>query len=193
MIPQVLRALKELRTGAEQPWEMPKTCPACGQPVERAPGEAATYCVNSECPAQLVRGIEHFVSRGAMDIEGFGIRQAELFTQLGFIASLADIYYLDATKLLDLEGYGEKRVQNLMRAIEESKARGPARLLTAVGIRGVGEKTADSHFIDEKGCAGLCYRGWWGWDESLVIILIIKERRGNVIRFSNNKICVIFY
>ncbi len=150
VIPQVLRALKDLRTGAEQPWEMPKTCPACGQPVERAPGEAATYCVNSECPAQLVRGIEHFVSRGAMDIEGFGIRQAELLTQLGFIRSLADVYYLDADKLLELEGYGEKRVRNLMAAIEESKARGPARLLTAVGIRGVGEIVAEQ-LVDHYG------------------------------------------
>ncbi len=143
VIPQVLRALTELRTGAEQPWEMPKTCPACGQPVERAPGEAATYCVNSACPAQLVRGVEHFVSRGAMDIEGFGIRQAELFVQLGFIKSLADVYYLDPARLLELEGYGERRVQNLMRAIEESKSRGPARLLTALGIRGVGEIVAE--------------------------------------------------
>lgn len=150
VIPQVLRALKELRTGAEQPWEMPKTCPACGQPVERAPGEAATYCVNSECPAQLVRGIEHFVSRGAMDIEGFGIRQAELFTQFGFIKSLADVYYLDPDRLLQLEGYGEKRVQNLMAAIEESKSRGPARLLTAVGIRGVGEVVAEQ-LVDHYG------------------------------------------
>jgi DNA ligase (NAD+) len=150
VIPQVLRALTELRTGAEQPWEMPKTCPACGQPVERAPGEAATYCVNSACPAQLVRGIEHFVSRGAMDIEGFGIRQAELFTQLGFTKTLADVYYLDPDKLLELEGYGERRVQNLMRAIEESKGRGPARLLTAVGIRGVGEVVAEQ-LVDQYG------------------------------------------
>jgi DNA ligase (NAD+) len=143
VIPQVLRALTELRTGAEQPWEMPRSCPACDQPVERAPGEAATYCVNSACPAQLVRGVEHFVGRGAMDIEGFGIRQAELFAQLGFITSLADVYYLDPNKLLELEGYGERRVQNLMRAIEESKGRGPARLLTALGIRGVGEVVAE--------------------------------------------------
>ncbi|MGE5601884.1 MAG: NAD-dependent DNA ligase LigA [Nitrososphaerales archaeon] len=150
VIPQVLRALTELRTGAEQPWEMPKTCPACGQPVERAPGEAATYCVNSACPAQLVRGIEHFVSRGAMDIEGFGIRQAELFTQLGLIKTLADVYYLDPNKLLELEGYGERRVQNLMRAVEESKGRGPARLLTALGIRGVGEVVAEQ-LVDHYG------------------------------------------
>ncbi len=150
VIPQVLRALTELRTGAEQPWEMPKTCPACGQPVERAPGEAATYCVNSACPAQLVRGVEHFVGRGAMDIEGFGIRQAELFAQQGFIRTLADVYYLDPEKLLDLEGYGERRVQNLMRGIEASKGRGPARLLTALGIRGVGEVVAEQ-LVDHYG------------------------------------------
>jgi DNA ligase (NAD+) len=150
VIPQVLRALTELRTGVEQQWEMPKNCPACGQPAERAAGEAATYCVNSECPAQLVRGIEHFVGRGAMDIEGFGIRQAELFTQLGYIRSLADIYYLDAAKILQLEGYGEKRVRNLVAAIEESKTRGPARLLTAVGIRGVGEIVAEQ-LVDHYG------------------------------------------
>jgi DNA ligase (NAD+) len=85
-----------------------------------------------------------------MDIEGFGIRQAELFTQLGFIRSLADIYYLDANKLLDLEGYGEKRVRNLTVAIEESKSRGPARLLTAIGIRGVGEIVAEQ-LVDHYG------------------------------------------
>ncbi len=150
VIPQVLRALTELRTGNEQPWEMPKTCPACGQPVERAPGEAATYCLNSACPAQLVRGVEHFVSRGAMDIEGFGIRQAELFAQKGFIKSLADVYYLDPNQLLALEGYGERRVQNLVAAIEESKGRGPARLLTALGIRGVGEVVAEQ-LVDHYG------------------------------------------
>ena len=150
VIPQVLRALTELRTGEERPWEMPKECPVCGQPAERAPGEAATYCLNSACPAQLVRGIEHFVSRGAMDIEGFGIRQAELFVDQGFIQGLADVYYLDPDKLLALEGYGERRVQNLMRGIEESKGRPPARLLNAVGIRGVGEVVAEL-LIDHYG------------------------------------------
>lgn len=150
VIPQVLRSMPELRTGEEQRWEMPKVCPICGQPAERAAGEAATYCVNSACPAQLVRGIEHFVSRGAMDIEGFGIRQAELFVEQGFIRELADVYYIDPDKLLALEGYGERRVQNLMRAIEESKDRGPSRLLNAVGIRGVGEVVAES-LIDHFG------------------------------------------
>lgn len=143
VIPQILRALPDLRTGNERTWEMPRICPACGQPAVRMPGEAATYCVNSACPAQLVRGIEHFVSRGAMDIEGFGIRQAELFVQEGFIRDLADIYLLDGGQLLALEGYGEKRVQNLMAGIEASKTRHPARLLNALGIRGVGEVVAE--------------------------------------------------
>jgi len=149
VIPQVLRPLLDLRTGDERAWEMPKTCPVCGSETVRVAGEAATYCVNSACPAQLVRGIEHFVSRGAMDIAGFGIKQAELFVELGYIRDLADVYYLDAGKLLEQEGYGEKRVANLMAAIEASKSRPSARLLTALGIQGVGEVVAEdlmSHY-----------------------------------------------
>jgi DNA ligase (NAD+) len=144
VIPQVLRPLVEMRTGSEQVWEMPDRCPACGQPAVRLPGEAAWYCVNSACPAQLVRGIEHFVSREAMDIDGFGIRQAELFVALGYIQDLADVYYLTREELLGLEGYGEKRVNNLMAAIETSKGRPTARLLTALGIKGVGEVVAEA-------------------------------------------------
>jgi DNA ligase (NAD+) len=106
-------------------------------------GEAATYCVNSACPAQLVRGIEHFVGRGAMDIAGFGIRQAELFVEMGLIRDLADIYYLDPDLLRGMEGFGEKRVANLMVAIEASKQQPPARLLNALGIKGVGEVVAE--------------------------------------------------
>jgi DNA ligase (NAD+) len=144
VIPRVLRPLAELRAGDERIWEMPKTCPACGSAAVRVAGEAATYCVNSACPAQLVRGVEHFVSRGAMDIAGFGIKQAELFVELGFIRDLADVYYLDASKLLAQEGYGEKRVTSLMAAIAASKAQPPARLLTALGIQGVGEVVAEA-------------------------------------------------
>jgi DNA ligase (NAD+) len=144
VIPQVLRPLVDMRTGGEQVWEMPDRCPACGQPAVRFPGEAAWYCVNSACPAQLVRGIEHFVSREAMDIDGFGIRQAELFVAKGYIHDLADVYYLTREDLLGLEGYGEKRVNNLMAAIETSKGRPTARLLTALGIKGVGEVVAEA-------------------------------------------------
>lgn len=143
VIPQVLRPVVELRTGQEQVWQMPTRCPACGGQAVRPPGEAAWRCVNSACPAQLVRGVEHFVSRSAMDIAGFGIRQAELFVERGFIKDLADIYYLKPEALLELEGFGEKKVANLMAAIEASKARPPARLLTALGIQGVGEVVAE--------------------------------------------------
>lgn len=149
VIPQVLRPLAELRTGDERAWEMPAACPVCGSQAVRVAGEAATTCVNSACPAQLVRGVEHFVSRGALDIAGFGIKQAELFVELGYIRDLADVFYLDADKLLAQEGYGEKRVANLMAAIAAAKARPPARLLTALGIQGVGEVVAEdlmAHF-----------------------------------------------
>lgn len=151
VIPQVLRSLPELRDGSERVWTMPEKCPVCGEPIQRTVGEVAFYCVNSACPAQLVRGIEHFVSRGAMDIEGFGIRQAELFVQLGFITDLAGIYYLHERKaeLLALEGFGEKKVANLLSAIEASKVRPFGRLLNALGIHGVGAVGAEalaSHF-----------------------------------------------
>jgi DNA ligase (NAD+) len=122
---------------------MPATCPACGEPVERIEGEVAVYCVNAACPAQLVRSVEHFVSRGAMDIEGFGIRQAELFVERGFLRDVADIYYLEPEAILALEGFGDKKVQNLVAAIEASKARPAHRLLTALGIRGVGGTVAE--------------------------------------------------
>jgi DNA ligase (NAD+) len=110
--------------------------------VEHPEGEVAYYCVNAACPAQLVRSVEHFVSRGAMDIEGFGIRQAELFVELGFLHDVADIYYLTAEQLLPLEGFGEKKVANLLAAIEDSKDRSPSRLLTGLGIQGIGGTVA---------------------------------------------------
>ena len=144
VIPKVLRPLVELRVGTERPWQMPEVCPVCGEPLVRPEGEAATYCVNSACPAQLVRSVEHFVGRGAMDIEGFGIKQAELFVAEGFIRDLADIYHLPWEKIEQLEGYGTKRIENLKAAIEESKARPVARLLTGLGIRYVGPVVAES-------------------------------------------------
>ncbi len=144
VIPQVLRPVLELRPPDTQPWQMPDRCPVCGEPVERPEGEVAYYCVNAACPAQLVRAVEHFVSRGAMDIEGFGIRQAELFVDLGFLRDVADIYYLKADQLLPLEGFAEKKVANLLAAIEASKEQSPARLLAALGIRGVGATVAQT-------------------------------------------------
>jgi DNA ligase (NAD+) len=156
VIPQVLGPVLELRPPEAQPWHMPDRCPACGEPVERVAGEVAYYCVNAACPAQLVRSVEHFVSKGAMDIDGFGIRQAELFVEKGLIHDVADIYYLAAEPLLEMEGFGEKKVSNLLAAIKASKQRPPDRLLAALGIQGVGGVNAQTlmdHFRSLKALA----------------------------------------
>jgi len=153
VIPQVLGPVLDLRPLGTQPWQMPDRCPVCGEPVEHPQGEVAYYCVNAACPAQLVRSVEHFVSRGAMDIEGFGIRQAELFVELGFLRDVADIYYLTADQLLPLEGFGEKKVANLLAAIEDSKDRSPARLLTGLGVQGIGGTVAQL-LVDHFGSIG---------------------------------------
>ncbi len=142
VIPKVIRSLPELRDGTERVWTMPDLCPICGSPLVRPPEEAATYCVNNACPARLVRGVEYFVGRGAMDIEGFGSKQAELFVGLGYIHDLADIFRLPWDEILQLEGYKEKKVANLQAGIEGAKDRPVARLLTGLGIRFVGEGVA---------------------------------------------------
>lgn len=144
VIPKVVRPLTDARDGSEEPWSMPPNCPVCGEPLMRPEGEAATYCVNNACPAQLVRMVEHFVGRGAMDVDGFGIKQAELFVQEGFILDLADIYYLPWEEIRTMEGYGEKRVENLQAGIAASKDRPVARLLTGLGIRFVGSVVAET-------------------------------------------------
>ena len=145
VIPKVLRPLVELRDGSEREWTMPAVCPVCGQPLVRPPGEAATYCINSSaCPAQLVRAVEYFVGRGAMDAAGFGIKQAELFVEKGFIKDLADIYHLPWDEIRVLDGYGDKRVENLRAGVEASKTRPLHRLLTALGIRFVGSVVAET-------------------------------------------------
>ena len=143
VIPKVLRPIKELRDGSEKPWRMPAECPSCSQRLERPPDEAATYCVNNACPDQLVRKLEYFVSRGAMDIVGMGSRQADLFVSEGYVKTLADIYKLPWEEIEKIEGYAEKRIQNLRHAVEESKSRGATRLLTALGIRFVGNVVAE--------------------------------------------------
>lgn len=143
VIPKVLHPLPDLRNGSERVWTMPGACPVCGAPLVRPEGEAATYCVNNACPAQLMRAVEYFVGREAMDIAGFGIKQAELFVELGFIHDLADIYQLPWEQIRTLEGYGDKRVEKLQAAVEASKTRPIHRLLTALGIRFVGAVVAE--------------------------------------------------
>lgn len=150
VIPQVLRPVLELRPPTAKPWRMPDRCPACGEPVVRREGEVATYCVNAACPAQLIRGVEHFVSRAAMDIEGLGIRQAEIFVETGLIHDVADLYNLRSDDLIPLEGFAEKRIANLLAAIEASKQQPPARLLAGLGIPGIGA-TVSQLLIDHFG------------------------------------------
>jgi len=151
VIPYVIGPIEDVRTGVEQPYTPPDTCPSCGEPVVNPEGEVAYYCTNSACPAQLVRNLEHFVSRGAMDIVGLGINIGEQLIDAGLIKDIADLYQLNKSDLLELEGFGEKKANNLLAAIEESKTRPLDRLITGLGIRGVGETAAQElskHYKD---------------------------------------------
>ena len=143
VIPQVVSSIVSKRTGEESAFEMPGECPSCGEPVVRAEGEAAHLCVNAACPAQLVRLLEHFVSRGAMDIEGLGIKQTTTLLEKGLIRQVADLYTLNRDDLLELDRFGETSVANLLTAIEASKARPFSRVLVAVGIQHVGSEVAE--------------------------------------------------
>ena len=114
VIPYVIGPVVEARQGSEKPYQPPLCCPACGQPVEHFPGEVDWYCVNASCPAQLVRNVEHFVSRSAMDIVGLGIRIVEQLVEAGLVKDVADLYTLKREDLLELEGFAEKKVDNLL-------------------------------------------------------------------------------
>ncbi len=142
VIPQVVRVVTERRTGDEQEFHMPEHCPACGALIEHLPDEAMAYCTNISCPAQVRERIKHYVSRGALDIEGLGDKIVDRFADLGFLHDVADIYHLDPAQLLELERFGEKSVENLLRSIEGSKNRPLARLIFGLGIRHVGERSA---------------------------------------------------
>ncbi|GAB4497417.1 MAG: NAD-dependent DNA ligase LigA [Anaerolineales bacterium] len=142
VIPYVIGPIPEARDGSQVPYQPPQTCPACGQPAENLPGEVAWYCVNPACPAQLVRNLEHFVGRGAMDIVGMGIKIVEQLVSAGLLHDVADLYTLKADDLLGLEGFAVKKVENLLTAIADSRSRPLSRVLVALGIRGVGESLA---------------------------------------------------
>jgi len=142
VIPYVMGPVIDLRTGEEKPFSPPDRCPVCGEPVEHFQGEVAWYCVNASCEAQLIRNIEHFVSRQAMDIVGLGIKIVEQLAREGLIRDVSDLYKLQMEELLELEGFAEKKAANLLDAIEQSKEQPLDRLITALGIRGVGEVVA---------------------------------------------------
>lgn len=142
VIPYVIGPIVDLRTGDERVFTPPQTCPVCNTQVENLAGEVAWYCVNTACPAQLIRNLEHFVSRGAMDIVGLGIKIVEQLVESRLVSDVADLYTLKREDLLGLEGFAEKKADNLLSSIQESKLQSLARLITALGIRGVGEVMA---------------------------------------------------
>jgi len=143
VIPYVVGPVIARRDGTAIPWVFPATCPACGTPLERVEGESAWRCPNfGICPAQLVRRVEHFVGRGALDIVGIGERQAEQFVALGWIKDVADLYSLSEAQFSGVEGYGSKRVANLLHALEASKAQPLERVIVGLGIRFVGNVAA---------------------------------------------------
>jgi len=142
VIPYVIGPIEDARTGDEEPYIPPETCPSCGEPIVNPEGEVAYYCTNSACPAQLIRNLEHFVSRSAMDIVGLGINTVEQLVNEGLIKDIADLYTLEKSELLKLEGFGDKKADNLISAIQDSKTQPLYRLITGLGIRGVGQVAA---------------------------------------------------
>lgn len=142
IIPEVLSVDKSARNGSETEFAMPKLCPVCGAPVVRDDGEAAYRCTGIECPAQLVRNIIHFASKGAMDIEGLGPALVQSLIESGLIKSEADLYYLSEDDVASLDRMGKKSAENLILAIEKSKENDLSKLITALGIRHVGANSA---------------------------------------------------
>ena len=195
IIPEVVEVVRDLRPDGTVPYHLPETCPVCGAPVARDDDGAALRCTGAQCPAQLHRTITHFASRDAMDIEGLGPAVVSQLIESGLIASSADLYYLRAEDLADLDRMGEKSAANAINAINESKSRGLERLLYALGIRQVGQKAGKvlaAHFktfdafaaateeeltaIDDVGAITAGYiRKWMNDPESQKLIERLKE------------------
>ncbi|MCL5283259.1 MAG: NAD-dependent DNA ligase LigA [Armatimonadetes bacterium] len=143
VIPEVVEVVKTERTGDENEFHMPDRCPICDQPVVRREGEVATRCVNPRCSAQIREQVIHFASRGAMEIDGLGEKQIDQFLERGLIQDVADLYTLKKEQLLPLERIGDKLADNILNAISASRSRPLSRFLYALGIRFVGERTAE--------------------------------------------------
>ena len=152
VIPYVIGPIVETRTGLEKPYHRLRKCPSCREPVQRIEGEVAYFCVNSACPAQLTRLVEHFAA--VLDIVGFGEKLAVQVVAAGVVKDLADIFLLEKDKLLELEGFAEKKAQNLVDSIAAARERlvnehQLGRMISALGIHGVGEVAANdlaAHF-----------------------------------------------
>lgn len=144
VIPEVVGPVLAMRPKSCRPWRFPKVCPSCKTLLVRLTGEAATFCVNVECPAQRVQRIAHFASRGAMDIEGLGEQRVAQLVEEAMVSDVADIYSLDQDRLEKLEGFGAISARNLLEAIAASKDRGVTRLLIGLSIEHVGSTVADA-------------------------------------------------
>ena len=142
IIPEILEVVLSERPDGTVPYQLPKTCPVCGAPVERDEDGAALRCTGAECPAQLIRNLTHFASRDAMDIEGLGPAVVELLVAEDLIHNPADLYSLDYEKISTLKGMGKTSAENLRQAVEKSKSNDLYRLVYAFGIRQVGVKAA---------------------------------------------------
>ncbi|MFO8101791.1 MAG: NAD-dependent DNA ligase LigA [Dehalococcoidia bacterium] len=143
VIPKVIAPIITRRTGKEKIFEMPARCPVCGAEVIRPEGEAIHRCTNTACPSQAVEKLKHFVSRGAMDIEGIGQKLCEALFQAGLVKDAADFYYLTADQLLTIEKMADRSVSNILESIEASKEQPFARLIFGIGIPNVGSETAE--------------------------------------------------
>ncbi len=151
VIPEVVGPVPELRPSNARRFVFPSKCPSCGEPVSRPDGEVAWRCLNLVCPAQFLGRLAHFVSRKAMDIEGIGEKTLEQMVGTGLVRGLADLYRLDKDQIAGLERMGEKSAQNLLDSVEKSRSTTLARFINALGIRHVGEATAETlarHFRD---------------------------------------------
>ena len=156
VIPQIVKSLADSRTGHEKKIHFPKTCPVCNSKLFKEEEEAVWRCINIDCPAQVVERVIHFVSKDAMDIRGFGEANVRKFYELGLLKDIPGIYTLDFTTISSMEGFGQKSIDNLQTAIENSKKQPLHRLIYALGIRFVGETTAKTlaqavnHLLDFK-------------------------------------------
>lgn len=142
VIPEVVKVVKEKRTGEEKDFSMPKVCPVCGAPAIREEGEAVLRCIGIECNARNLRNIIHFASKEGMNIDGLGEKIVEQLIEKKLIQTIADIYYLKKEDIERLKKDGKKFSQNLIEAIEKSKNNDLDKLICALGIRHIGTKSA---------------------------------------------------
>lgn len=184
IIPKVVKVLTELRTGEEKDFVMPIHCPACESELVRLEGEVARRCINPQCPAQLKEAIIHFVSRGAMNIDGLGEKVVLQLFQHELIHGIADLYKLEKEKLLELERMGEKSVQNLLEAIEASKSNSMEKLLFGLGISLVGAKAARTLSAEFESMDNLMNATK---EELLAIYEIGEKMADSVVNFFDNE------